>query len=472
MLVVAGTSLLALSAAASPPAGGLVQVRGPLTLGIADDVYFQSPSIRATWIDRTVASGARDVVLFVDWAGAAPATRPPGFDAANPADPAYDWSSLDTVISALAARGLSVVLTIADAPSWAEGPGMPRGATPGTWRPDPVAFGEFATAIATRYSGSFPDPATPGAMLPRVADWQVWDEPNLAIHLSPQWVRRGHTFAPASPTIFRGLLNAFYKAVKTVHADNVVITGAMAPYGDLEPGGQRMAPAEFVRDLLCLDGQALASAPCPAPAHFDALAADPYEVGPPTTAALNPDDVSAPDLGKLTRIIDVALQRGRALPQRTKQLWVTEFGYDTKPPNPNGVPVATEARWLEEALYVFWGEGVDTVAWYLIVDEPPVPSYGATWQSGLYLLDGTPKPALQAYRFPFVVEPSGGGLLAWGRAPAAGTVRIEERSGGAWTVLASGHVDAGAVFEEHLGAAGHATFRAVQGSASSLTWRT
>lgn len=408
----------------------------------------------------------------MDWAGAAPATRPAGFDAANPADSAYNWSGLDAVVRALAASGLTVVLTIADAPAWAEGPGMPRGATAGAWRPDPVAFGQFATAIATRYSGSFPDPSTPGAMLPRVADWQAWDEPNLAIHLAPQWIRHGRTFEPASPAIYRALLNAFYTAVKAVHADNVVITGAMAPYGDLAPGGQRMAPAEFVRDLLCLGGQALVSEPCPDPAHFDALAANPYEVGSPTTPALNRDDVSAPDLGKLTRVVSAALARGRLLPRIAKQLWVTEFGYDTKPPNPNGVPVATEARWLEEALYVFWRQGVDTVAWYLIVDEPPIPNYGSTWQSGLYLLNGTAKPALRAYRFPFVVEPSGHALLAWGRAPAAGTVRVEERSGGSWTVLASAQIAAGSVFEGDISATGHATFRAVLGSESSLAWRT
>jgi len=40
------------------------------------------------------------------------------------------------------------------------------------------------------------------------------------------------------------------------------------------------------------------------------------------------------------------------------------------------------------------------VVWYLIVDEPPIPSYGATWQSGLYLRDGTPQPALVSFRFP------------------------------------------------------------------------
>ena len=83
------------------------------------------------------------------------------------------------------------------------------------------------------------------------------------------------------------------------------------------------------------------------------------------------------------------------------------------------------------------------------------------------------KPALQAYRFPFVVEPTATGrLLAWGRAPAGGTVQIEEQIGGHWSVLASAQVAAGSVFERDLGARGRASFRAVLGSATSLTWRT
>ena len=87
----------------------------------------------------------------------------------------------------LTSQGLQVLLNITGAPTWAEGPGAPPGAQPGTWRPDPAQFASFATAAALRYDGRFPDPLHPGAFLPRVRYWQAWNEPNLDYYLSPQW---------------------------------------------------------------------------------------------------------------------------------------------------------------------------------------------------------------------------------------------------------------------------------------------
>jgi hypothetical protein len=409
------------------------------------------------------------VLLDVDWRGVAPASLTVGFNPSNPGDPRYNWRSIDYAVRAVGS-GLSVALMISDAPSWAEGAGRPPTATPGTWRPDPVAYGQFMTAIARRYSGSFPDPSNPGAALPRVKYWQAWGEPNLTVHLAPQWVRNGRGYLPASPAIYRGLLNAFYAGVKSVHLDNVVITAGTGPFGDPSPGGKRMAPAMFVRELLCLHGQALRPERCPNPAHFDALAHHPYEVASPETKALNPDDVSAPDLGKLTRAVDMAVRLRRALPRVHKGLWVTEFSYDSNPPNPQAISLATQARWLEESLYVFWRQGADAVVWYLIRDQAPIPDYATAYESGVYLRDGTPKPSLEAFRFPFVVEPRRRGSLAWGRAPAAGTVQIERHSDSSWVVLARIPVTAGAVFTRSLSGRGPGQFRAVLGAETSLVW--
>ena len=82
-----------------------------------------------------------------------------------------------------------------------------------------------------------------------------------------------------------------------------------------------------------------------------------------------------PTSRKLTRPLSVAERTGRALPRGRKQIWVTEFSWDSSPPDPHGVPIVEHAHWLEEALYVLWHEGVDAVAWYLIVDQPPIPNY-------------------------------------------------------------------------------------------------
>jgi hypothetical protein len=300
--------------------------------------------------------------------------------------------------------------------------------------------------------------------------WQVWAEPNLSVHLAPQWIGTRHRLMPASPAIYRGLLNAFYTGVKSAHPDNFVVTAGTGPFGDA-PGGKRMPPAQFVRELLCLNGRALVPARCTNPAHFDALAHHPYEVGSPFTRALNVDDVSGPDLGKLTRPLNKAVRLGRALPRRHKGLWVTEFSYDSNPPNPKAISVAMQARWLEESFYVFWTQGVDTVVWYLIRDQAPIPDYATAYESGVYFRDGTPKPSLRAFQFPFVVERSRrGGLTAWGKAPVAGVVQVEQQRGASWVGVGRASVAAGGVFDVHLALKGHGKFRATVGVQTSPVW--
>ncbi len=120
--------------------------------------------------------------------------------------------------------------------------------------PTPRTIGAFARAIAVRYSGHFRDPLHPGRMLPRVRYFQAWNEPNLPIFLLPQWGRTGNgPWQAVSPGIYRGMLNAFYRGVKSAAPSDVVLSAATAPYGD-PPGtaGGRMAPVTFLEGLFCL----------------------------------------------------------------------------------------------------------------------------------------------------------------------------------------------------------------------------
>src|SRR5205807_6855079 len=126
--------------------------------------------------------------------------------------------------------------------------------------------------------------------------------------------------------------------VKAVNGRDVVITGGTAPFGDTPSGGNgRVPPATFVQELLCLHSDRLTPERCPQPAHFDILAHHPYSIAGPWWRALNSDDVSLPDFGKLTRVLHAAERSGRALPHGHKQLWVTEFSWDSNPPDPQGV---------------------------------------------------------------------------------------------------------------------------------------
>ncbi len=208
-------------------------------------------------------------------------------------------------------------------------------------------------------------------------------------------------------------------------------------------------PALFWRDLLCLRqvGSGLVGTGCKDPAHFDVLAHHPYSVGAPDTVALNPDDVSMPDMGKLTVLLRAAERTGGALPHIHHQLWVTETGYNTAPPNPGGIPLGLDARWLEQALELLWSQGVSLITWDTIVDSAPIPSYSLTTQSGVYFLDGQAKPALSAFSFPLVAWRSGAGEVeVWGRAPAAGRLVLEARDGSTWKAVRALSVDRHATF--------------------------
>lgn len=444
-----------------------------LTLGFSADPALTngSATARDKWIPRAASEGAGIVRVNVLWSEVAPRTRPANFRASDPSSPGYDWASVDAAVRDLTSRGVAPLLNVALAPTWAEGPRRPRSAQPGTWRPDATKFAAFATAAARRYSGSFPDPLRPGQVLPRVRYWQPWNEPNLDYYLSPQWTRKGHSWSAASPVIYRGLLNAFYRAVKGVSSSNFVVTAGTAPYGD-PPGGQRMQPVTFDRNLFCLrDDAQLAAFHCSDPPHLDALSHHPYGVGGPSWHALDANDVAVPDIYKLARVLHAAERAGHALPRGPKRLWVTEISWDSSPPDPHGVPIAGHARWLEQALYVLWSQGVDTVLWLQIVDAPPVPNYASTYQAGLYFIRGAAKPAAQAFRFPFITRRlSRGSVQAWGRAPEGGTVVIEIQRGSRWVAVRRLSVALHHVFTTMLAVRGKAVFRAKTGAQTSLTW--
>jgi hypothetical protein len=450
------------------PAGAAPGLR---TGFMAGEFSSPDPAVRSPWLDRAVGEAAAVVRIGVDWSKIAPARRPAGFAPGDPGAAGYDWTAIDAAVRDAAARGLEPLLTVFSAPTWAEGPGRPAGAAAGAWRPDPGQLAAFARAAATRYSGAFADPLRPGGALPRVRDWQCWNEPNLALYLAPQWAARSGRLQPSSPAIYRALLNAFYAAVKGVDPSAVVVEAGTAPYGDPDPGGQRLFPAVFVRQLLCLS-PSLRPAACPDPAHFDVLAHHPYAVAGPTAPALGRDDVSIPDLAKLTRPLAVAVRTGRALPRGPKRVWVTEFSWDSDPPDPQGVPAATQARWLEQAFEILWREGVDTLVWLNIRDAAPIPDYASTYQSGVFLRDGTPKPAAEAFRFPFVVHrATRTSVRVWGAAPGSGPVAIEIRgAGGAWRTLRQLPGPPARVFEANLPLRGAATLRGRVGASASLPW--
>ncbi len=430
-----------------------------------------SERFRAHWYDRAVEARASYVRLAVPWRAIAPTVLPPVFDPRDPADPAYDWANAGTLDGAVydaAARGIEPVLVVTGAPDWAEGPDRRPRAAPGTWKPLPGALADFATALARRYSGSF----RIGAFtLPHVRYYQAWNEPNLATFLTPQWTGAKRN-RPASPYVYRPLLGAFFDAVKAVDPSNVVLTAATAPTGD-RAGAKRMRPLLFWRRLLCLRRRDAGTA-CPEPARFDVAAHNTIGAGPRVPAE-HRGDVAIPNMGRIRRLLGTAARRGSLAPSGRKPLWVTEFLWDTNPPDSFGIPLRRQARWIAEAMHRFWRQGVAVALLLQIRDAPPrgpAPSgYADTLQTGVFFEDGTPKPAFDAVRFPFYAERQGRGARVWGIPPATGPVVIERRGAGGWRQVGVVEVAAGEAFTASVAGLATRSFRAVSGGIASLPWR-
>ncbi len=479
--------MIALVMALSLALAGASQARaGALSLGFLDQWSFMlgSPSSNAAWMDTARRLGASFARLNVNWDYVAP-TQPPGPAAAvDPHWAGYNWTVIDNAVRAANDRGFRILLTVNYAPTWAEDGAPPAGAEPWSWRPDPTALGQFATALARRYSGGTPDPARRGHMLPLVSAFQGWNEPNLAYYLSPQWSTQNGQLVNVAAGWYRGMLNAFYAGVKQARPDALVVAAGMSPYGDYPLGGVRTPPALFWRDLLCLQSD-LSPAPCPDPAHFDVVDSHPYDIKGPLHAAVLADDLTMPDIGKIRRMVTTAAAHRTALPASPKQYWATEFSWESSPPDPSAVPAARQARWLEEAIYELWSQGVNVISWFLITDRPPVPDYRSTYQSGLYALNGAPKPAATAFRFPFVVicpTMIAPGMrvscLAWGKAPTR-SVMIERLVRGRWHRVLAPRSGPDGVFTARLRLTQGAVLRAFSrpstrsaGAVSiSLNWR-
>ena len=441
----------------------------PLELGFSsfgDGLFVNpDPAVRNLWLDRAGHAGAGIVLLGAQWSADAPRDPPPGFDPRNPADPAYSWGRLDPAVRDATAHGFQVMILLTRAPTWAEGPGRPGNAPEGAWKPDPGAVGDFAAALATRYSGRFVDPfnAAAGA-LPAVRLWQLWAEPNLELNLAPQYVGRKRW----APDHYRLMLDAFYREIEGVDAQNKVVTGGLAPYGD-PPGGDRTRPLAYLRDLLCLRGrEKLKRTKCSPKPHFDVLADNPITLGGgPRLSAIHHDDVSSADLGKVRKVLRAAERRHTIRPRGRHQLWATEFWWASKPPSKAGVNARLQARWIEKSLQLYWKAGA-RVAITLQIRDTALKYIGGT---GLYYINGEPKPAVTAFRFPFVAERHSKRIgRAWGKAPVAGKLRIERKTKRGWRTVKRLNVRQGSVFNTKLRLKGAARLRARVGSDTSIVW--
>jgi hypothetical protein len=135
-------------------------------------------------------------------------------------------------------------------------------------------------------------------------------------------------------------------------------------------------------------------------------------------------------------VLQAAYRNGMIQSRGPPGFWVTEFSWDTAPPDPHGLLLRLHARWTAEALYRMWSAGVSLVTWLTLRDQPLGVSsqyiQGGFYFRGQTIQQDRAKPAARAFRFPFVAYKQTKGLRFWGRTPTSTDARvaIEQKAGG------------------------------------------
>jgi hypothetical protein len=408
---------------------------------------------RARTLDEMDRLGADVVKVQVYWNEIAPQGRrkPEGFDATDPAG--YAWGAYDEIVQGIVARGMRPFLALGNrAPDWAT---AKRGRYRGTYRPSARELGLFARAAGERYSGSY-------GGLPRVDLWSVWNEPNLFSWLAPQRAKDG---TPLSPTVYRKLYQAAHEGLRaTGHADDTILLGELMPLGAGSP--RKVPPLEFLREVACLDrrfrpfrGRAARVRDCRAAGRIrtSGIAHHPYTPGGGVNARGKRDEAPIAQLDRLTRTLDAIARRGR-LPRRLP-VWITEFGFQTNPPDPFQFAIRRVPGLMDESEWIaFRNRRVRSYSQYSIRDDPPrangssLLSY-SSFQMGLRFHTGRKKPGVyEAFPMPAFVRLLGGnrvevfgGLRAGGAPRASIAARVR---GGSYRSVGSAPLNSAGYFRK------------------------
>ncbi len=350
-----------------------------LKTGIFDDAQVLYGTPEETFpLLKTTRSKLVRVNVWWSGPGISVAKRKPKRPA-DPADLAYDWTTYDRTVRYAVVNGMQPVFSIIGTPPWAN---AARG-----WNVAPTNAADlkaFATAAATRYSGTYKGPD--GNVLPRVASWIAWNEPNNPVFMRPQYVRSGGTWVIQSAKDYARICNAVVAGVRSARGGKVAC-GVTAPRGNNNPNSGRasVSPLAFLRAMKRAGAKG-----------FDAYAHHPYYGTPTETPSTKPPPGKrgqAPTAVTLANFNLLTAELTRLY--GNVRIWITEYGYQTNPPDTFfGVSYAKQAAYLTEAVGIARANPrVDMFLWFLLKDE--VRADG--WQSGLMTATGAKKPSFAAF---------------------------------------------------------------------------
>jgi polysaccharide biosynthesis protein PslG len=319
---------------------------------VSEDAFAHGSRYRSRTLDRERAAGVRLIRQPIHWDHV---ERSPG---------RYDFSRLDADLAAVSRRRIEFLPILFGSPPFRSS-GPARGARRGTYPPrDPADMGAFGAALAQRYGpdGSFwrrhPDlPRTP------IRAWQVWNEPNVPVY----WP------SGPDPAAYSRLLEETASAIKRVDPRAEIVSAGLT-------NSRLGVPlVEYATKMFEAGaGRAL-----------DTFALHAY---------------ARDDGGMLQAVADTRrlLERlGSSAP-----IWITEYGWASGGPrSPFTVGERAQAQRITSAMRGFAARrrelGIRGAVYYDWKDLARNPGGGGDFfglHTGLVRLDGSPKPALGAFR--------------------------------------------------------------------------
>ncbi|MGJ0118264.1 cellulase family glycosylhydrolase [Williamsia sp. MIQD14] len=316
------------------------------TVGISDSDLFleaQDPAKVAKSLDAMKALGVNDVRIVIPWG------------LTETANNQYNWSSIDNMVNAAKARGMTVLGVVTTTPAWAR---------PSTWYGDYYAapanisdYSDFMSVLAKRYAG-------------QVSSYEVWNEPNSALGLSNP-----------DPALYTQMLKAGYTAIKAADSKATVIGGVLGSV--ISWGGFSVNPVDFLKGMYAAG----------AAGYFDALSFHPYQYTTPFSQGAT---LGQSPLNQLDAIRALMVGNGDA----AKQIWATEYGLPTGTINPS-MPAAEaqQASYIKDFLDAWNQLSYAGKAYlYTTVDRQSSNTTDGEATFGLYRDDWTMKPAAQVVK--------------------------------------------------------------------------
>jgi Cellulase (glycosyl hydrolase family 5) len=366
--------------------------------------------------------GVRALRVELAWQYVAPGSNSatkPNFEATNPA--VYAWAPYDWIVTKAKELGWKVLLTVTSpVPRWATS----NHKAPYDTNPNARDFKEFMTAVGRHYGSE-------------VSLFAIWNEPNDAAFLLPQFNSAGQA---TSPRIYRALYQEGYaglQAAGLTHPKVLIGETAPAGYDSITRKEARqnaihdVAPLAFLRGMLCLNSHYRKAGSCgPLSASGYSHHAYSTKAGPYYVSSVR-DDVMIGTLSRLERALNLAAHAGAingGIP-----IYLTEFGVQSKPNRYLGVSPAQQAEYDAISEYIAYRDPrVAAFSQYLLKDGAVggAPGSGAHggfvgFQSGLEYISGQPKPLYSAWPVPLAVFRTGNGFSLWGLArPATGATKV------------------------------------------------